>query len=69
MNDKDVLLKFGKFIQERRKEKNLTQEDLAFSSGMDRSYIGSVERGERNISIINIYKIFKSLGVNSYDFN
>ena len=54
---------FGKRVRELRKVKNLSQEALALSSDLDRTYIGSVERGERNISLVNIHRIAKALGV------
>ena len=56
--------KFGDRIRKLRKEKtDLSQEGFANSIGMDRTYYSSVENGERNISIINIEKIAKGLGV------
>ena len=61
---RDVYLKkVGRTIKEARKAKGMSQESLALSSGLDRSYVGGVERGERNISIINLKKIADSLGV------
>lgn len=54
---------FGKRLRAIRKKKGLSQETLALSCGLDRTYIGSVERGERNISLINIHKISASLGI------
>lgn len=53
----------GLRIRDIRKRRNLTQEELAFCSGLDRSYIASVEKGKRNISIVNLEKISKALNV------
>ena len=52
----------GERIRELRKSKNLTQEDLAFESEIDRSYIGGVERGERNLSFDKLCQIARALG-------
>jgi len=54
--------RFGERVRELRKRKGLSQESLALACDLDRSYIGGVERGERNISLINIYKIAEALG-------
>ncbi len=56
---------FGKRVRELRKRKALSQEALALACDLDRSYIGGVERGERNISLINIYKVAEALGVDA----
>ena len=53
----------GNRVRELRCEKGLTQEDLALSIGMDRSYLASVELGKRNISLENIQKLSMGLGV------
>jgi transcriptional regulator with XRE-family HTH domain len=58
---------FGERVRELRKQKGLSQEALALACDLDRTYIGGVERGERNISLINIYKIAEALGVNAKD--
>jgi len=58
-----VLVRFGNRVRELRKKKGLSQEGLALESGLDRSYVGGVERGERNISQENIEKLAKALGV------
>jgi transcriptional regulator with XRE-family HTH domain len=52
----------GERIREMRKVKNLTQEDLAYESEIDRSYIGGVERGERNLSFDKLCQIAQALG-------
>ena len=54
---------FGKRIREIRKEKGYSQEKLADIAGLDRTYIGGIERGERNPSLKNIEKIAKALRV------
>lgn len=71
MNKKEesrIKKKFGERLRELRKRKNLSQESLALSCGLDRTYIGGVERGERNISLINMYKIAAALGVSVREF-
>lgn len=62
-----ILKVLGNKIRSRRKELNLSQEKLAFACNMDRTYIGSVERGERNISFLNMTKILNSLNWNLSD--
>lgn len=58
-----ITKKFGKHIKCLRNEKKLTQEELANLSGLSRQYIGDVERGARNISLINLEKIAKAFGI------
>ena len=65
--EKALLEKIGHRIKELRKKGNLSQERLAFASDLDRTYIGSVERGERNISIINLDKIARALNIHLSD--
>lgn len=62
--DKDVLLAFGQRVRQQRVERGWSQERLAEECGLHRTYIGSIERGERNLSLLNIYKIGRALGVN-----
>lgn len=66
-DDKTYLQQVGGRIRELRMEADLSQEKLAFESDLDRTYIGSVERGERNISIINLRKISKALKLRPSD--
>lgn len=60
-SEKAYLERIGNQIREFRIKADLSQEKLAFACDLDRSYIGSVERGERNISVINLRKIAKAL--------
>ena len=52
---------FGRRVRELRKQKGFSQEVLADKAGLHRTYIGSIERGEQNVSIDNIDKIAKAL--------
>jgi transcriptional regulator with XRE-family HTH domain len=58
-----VQVLLGVRIRKLRQEQNITQEKLAELAGLDRSYFGSVERGERNPSLANLVKVASSLGV------
>lgn len=68
MPSSKILERYGNRIKELRKQKNLTQERLAEKAKLHYTYIGTVERGEKNISIINIEKISKALGVSLAKF-
>jgi len=60
----DILKKFGKKVREIRLKKGISsQMTLANKTGLDRTYIGGIERGERNIGLKNIERLAKSLGV------
>lgn len=59
--------KFGKRIRALRLEKGLSQEETAFKAGMHRTYLGGIERGERNPSLRNIAAIAEALGVTLSD--
>lgn len=63
--DKDsyLLQEFGTRLAELRKQKGISQEKLALESGLARSYLSGVERGQRNISLLNIYKIANTLDI------
>ena len=59
----EIKSKVGNKIKELREKANMAQKDLAYSADLDRSYIASVENGQRNISIINLEKIANALGL------
>jgi transcriptional regulator with XRE-family HTH domain len=63
MKEEDVLKILGNRIREARKRKGLSQEDLAFEAEIDRSYMGGIERGERNPSFKMLCMIAEVLGV------
>ena len=56
-------IKLGYRIRELRVKIGLSQEELGFRAGLHRTYIGSIERGEQNVSIDNIHKLAKALKV------
>jgi len=59
----DIRLKIGKRLREQRNIKGLSQEKFALKCDLDRTYIASIEQGKRNVSIVNIEKISKALGI------
>ena len=58
-----IITKFGERIRELRHKNNISQEELAELTDLHRTYIGGIERGERNVSLENIYKIAKALEI------
>jgi len=58
-----ILKRFGKRIQQLRKQQGISQEDLAFKSGLHRTYIGGIELGKRNLSLNNIARLAKALKI------
>jgi len=58
---------FGRKLREARAEKGVSQERLAELAGLHRTYVSSVERGERNISLVNIAKLAVALGIEMRD--
>lgn len=57
----NVLIKFGEKVREKRTELSLSQEELAERAGVHRTYVGMIERAEKNITLENIEKICKAL--------
>lgn len=64
LNKNKILIKFGERVRYLRKQKGLSQEKLAFEASLHRTYIGMIERAEKNITLINIEKIAIALEVN-----
>lgn len=58
-----ILIKFGERVREVRIEKGLSQEQLAYLADVHRTYIGMIERAEKNITLINIEKIANALDI------
>ena len=61
--DSDPRVRFGLKLIEIRKTRGWSQERLALESGLARSYLGGVERGQRNIALLNIFKLAEALEV------
>jgi transcriptional regulator with XRE-family HTH domain len=56
-----ALVAFGAAVREARKERGISQEELALKSEIDRSYLGAIERGEQNSGLIHIARIARAL--------
>ena len=63
-----VQKEFGNRLREIRQEQLLTQEELAHMAGLNRTYIGDIERGEKNITLVSMSRLAKALGVKIRDF-
>ena len=59
----EILVEFGKKVREERRKQCLSQEQLAEIAGLHRTYIGMIERAEKNITLENINKICKALDI------
>ena len=62
-SENEILIKFGIRVRELRNSLGLSQEELAENAGLHRTYIGMIERAEKNITLINIEKIANALEV------
>jgi transcriptional regulator with XRE-family HTH domain len=62
-----VLVRFGVHVRKLRTSQGWSQEEFAARCGLHRTYIGSIERGEQNISLANIEKVARALGVSIQD--
>ena len=63
----NILKKFGDRVRKERLKRNLSQEQLASKAGVHRTYIGMIERAEKNITLGNIQKIADALNINISD--
>lgn len=63
VSKKQIIVSFGERIKALRLERKLSQEDLAFKSELHRTYIGMIERAEKNITLVNIEKLSIALQV------
>lgn len=59
----EILKQFGANLREHRTRTGLSQEKLAAKAGIDRTYVGGAERGERNVALVNIVRLAEALGV------
>lgn len=64
MTKKSIIVKFGENVREARKSKGLSQEQLSFKADLHRTYIGMIERAEKNVTLKNIEKIATALEAN-----
>jgi transcriptional regulator with XRE-family HTH domain len=60
---RDPLAQFGQRVRQIRQERGLSQEQLAAVSGLHRTYVGGIERGERNVALLNIIALARALEV------
>jgi len=61
--DSERLAAFGRQVATLRRGTGMSQQDLGVKAGLHRTYIGGVERGERNISLLNIHRLAEALGI------
>ncbi len=59
----ELTIQFGQLVRKYRKERNMSQEQLALLCNMDRSYLGRIERGEVNLTLEKIYDLARNLKV------
>lgn len=59
----ELTIQFGQLVRKYRKERSMSQEQLALLCNMDRSYLGRIERGEVNPTLEKIYELSKAIGI------
>ena len=67
MRTPNIKAEVGRKVRELREARGWSQEELGFEAGLHRNYIGGIERGERNVAIVNIAKLAKALGTRPCD--
>lgn len=58
-----ILIRFGERVRTERMRRSLSQEELGERAGVHRTYVGMIERGEKNITLLNIEKLSRALGI------
>jgi transcriptional regulator with XRE-family HTH domain len=61
----EILERFGETLREHRQRAGLSQEKLAAKAGIDRTYVGGAERGERNVALVNIVRLAAALNISA----
>lgn len=67
MDARQIKSEVGRRVRTLREKAGLSQEELGFKSGLHRNYIGGIERGERNVAVVNVGKLARALGVRPRD--
>ena len=62
-SEKQILQQFGQRVRELREKMGLSQETMAYEAGVDRSFVGKVERGDNNVSLLKMARLAKVLNV------
>jgi transcriptional regulator with XRE-family HTH domain len=58
-----ILVDLGKAVRQQRLKKKLSQDELAHRAGLHRAYVGAIERGEKNVTMLTLYSVARAMGV------